>query len=122
MYQKLDGLDIDDNMPTYSDLPMGIAFESTTRVFSDRFDNFKAGDVKLFRVIMWLESQDANMNQHPSKGHLITQLIFSANHQDLAHSTQSYSLSSNDKNLWFSLSSLCSVELGMYYSEEDNES
>ncbi len=115
MYQKSDQPDLDNNMPQYNQLPLGISFESENIVFRDRFDDFEAGAVKSFRIIIWLEEQDLDIHDDYQSGNFETQLTFSISHPENLNTTKPHISLSDSENLWFTLQTSCNIDFRIYY-------
>jgi len=119
MYQKADQPDEDNNLPQYNRLPLGIDFDGETIIFRNTFSDFKPDQVKCFRVIIWLEEQDPDINDNKQIGRMRTELNFSIIADDRVSSNEIYLLSSEDKNVWIPLYTLCNVNFEIYYEDED---
>jgi hypothetical protein len=109
MYQKADQPDLDNNLPQYDQMPVGINFETMAIVFRDTIEDFKPGSIKSFRVIIWLEEQDPDVVGRGEIGHVKGEFLFTVinNYPDLGVSTN-VSLSTIYK-LWIDMSSICCV-------------
>jgi len=120
MYQKADLPDLDNNMPQYDQMPIGINFETSLFVFRDTIEDFKPGSIKSFRVIIWLEEQDPDVVGRGEIGHAKGEFLFTVigNYPDLDASTN-ISLSTIDK-LWIDMSSRCCVSFEIRYEAENN--
>lgn len=117
MYQKEDQPNLDEQMPSYNQLPIGINFETERRVFSYLFHDFRPGDIKSYRVIIWLEEQDPDINDNHQSGSLKAELVFSIEREYRTESNQSRLLSSENEELWFTLAQICNVEIEVYYGD-----
>ena len=115
MYQKVDEPDENNNLPNYSQLPLGINFVTDTTVFRDRINDFKPGEVKSFRVIIWLEEQDPNIDDDYQSGRIETEFVFSIQQEYQVNSMENRLLSMKNENLWIPFTSNCFVRLGIYY-------
>ncbi|PKK97908.1 MAG: hypothetical protein CVV57_10000 [Tenericutes bacterium HGW-Tenericutes-2] len=119
MYQKIDQADEFNNQPTYEQMPTGIDFLTQNIVFRAEIDNLRPGEIKFFRVIIWLEQQDPDFDESVQSGMIEVQLAFSADGFNQAGSNHFLALSNDDENLWFQLSSICNVNFKVYYGDED---
>ena len=113
MYQKSD--DIDDEPIEYENLPQAIEFESNTMIFRNSFEDLKPGEIKLFRVIMWLEEQDPDIAKNTLSGSIECHFNFSIRVSELAHESQPFILLSNPSKLWISFRTTCNIVLKMHY-------
>ena len=120
MYQKADLPNEDNNMPLYNGLPLGLDFESQTIIFSDSFDKFKPGEVKRFRVIIWLEKQDPDINDDFQSGNIKVQLNFKINEKYETSQSESLLNVNEKQNLFITLVSICNVEFEIYYGHDEN--
>ena len=118
MYQKADQPDEDDIMPQYNEMPEGIDFESADMVFRNTFHDFIPGEVKLFRVIIWPEEQDPDINDYQRTGNIDVSFNFSIREEQQSNNGQPYVLSNGSEKLWISIGRLCVVELSLYYEED----
>jgi hypothetical protein len=113
MYQKRD--DFDDEPIEYENLPQAIEFESNTMIFRNYFEDFKPGEIKLFRVIMWLEEQDPDIAKNTLSGSIECHFNFSIRVRELAYESQPYILLNNPSKLWISFRTTCNIVLKMHY-------
>lgn len=120
MYQKADQEDDIGNTPNYNQLPHGTDFLTNNIVFRDIFEDFKPGAIKSFKVIIWLEEQDPDMDASYQIGIIRAQLVFAAEDNYEVVNTQSLSVSSEYENMWITLSPICNVNFRIYYEAEDN--
>ena len=109
MYQKEDHEDDQGQLPTYVDLPASVHFESWNIIFSDSFSEFRPGDVKSFRVIVWLESQDPDLDSSFFEGSLKSIMTFRIRNteQEISLSNETFEL--DNASLWIPLTTICSV-------------
>lgn len=109
MYQKEDHEDDQGQLPTYADLPASVHFESWNVIFSDSFSEFRPGDVKSFRVIVWLESQDSDLSESFLEGSLKSIMTFRIRNteQEIRLSNETFEL--DNAPLWIPLTTICSV-------------
>lgn len=117
MYQKEDQPNLDEQMPSYNQLPIGIHFETSRSIFSSSFHDFRPGDIKSFRVIIWLEEQDPDIKDNHQSGSLKAELVFSIERGYRTESNQSRLLSSENEELWFTLAQNCNVDFEVYYGD-----
>lgn len=115
MYQKADQPDENNNMPSYNQMPVGIDFMTDNIVFRDAFYNFRPDEVKCFRVIIWVEGQDPDVNQNDQIGRFETEMNFSIRADNQVSSNQIDLLSSEDKNIWTPITNLCTIVFVIYY-------
>ena len=115
MYQRADEPDENNILPTYSQLPSSINFMTYATVFSDTINDFKPGEVKSFRVIIWLEEQDPNIDDDYQSGRIETEFVFSIQQEYQVSSMENSILSKEIENLWIPFTSICFVRLGIYY-------
>lgn len=113
MYQKRD--DFDDEPIEYENLPQAIEFESNTMIFRNSFEDFKPGEIKLFRVIMWLEEQDPDIAKNTLSDSIECHFNFSIRVSELAYENQPYILLSDPSKLWISFRTTCNIVLKMHY-------
>lgn len=80
MYQSLDGLTDDGELPQYPNvMPKGKLYLSDTIVFRETFNKFEPLQVKKFSVIVWLEGYDPDTNDDVLGGRVKLQMNFSIN-------------------------------------------
>lgn len=115
LYQKPDHPDADNNLPQYNELPIAINFESETFIFRDEINEFKAGQVKSFRIIIWLEDLDPDISDNPQSGSFETQIYFSIRTLDQASTSQSHLLVSDKKEIWLPMEAMCTLNLSIHY-------
>jgi hypothetical protein len=115
MYQKEDVISDDSDLPIYENLPEGILFLSQSIILRKMIPNFLTEDVKLFRIIIWLEEQDPDMTVDNPIGKL--SLALSINIDEPTETLhQIYFLGSSDnQNLWIPLSTACHVSFDINY-------
>lgn len=109
MYQKEDNQNDQGQLPTYVDLPTGIHFESWNVVLRDSFSEFRPGDVKLFRVVLWLESQDPDLDELFLEGSLKSVMTFRIRNTEQEISLNNEPFELKDTPLWIPMTTICSV-------------
>ncbi len=106
MYQKEDQLDLDNNLPLYDQMPIGINFESSPFVFRDTIEDLEPGSIKSFRLIIWLEEQDPDLVERADIGIIQGEFVFTVI-DDPAYGGSNF------------MSSSCVVSFGIHYQDED---
>lgn len=119
MYKKIDQVDEFNNPPTYEQMPAGIDFLTQNIVFRADIENFRPGEVKFIRVIVWFEQQDQDLNESVQSGTIELQLVFNDDGFNQAGSNHFLTLSTDNENLWFQLSSICNVDFKIHYGADD---
>jgi hypothetical protein len=115
MYQKENVTSEEENPPVYENLPEGINFLSQTIILRKMIPDFLTDDVKLFRIIIWLEEQDPDMTFDDPIGKI--SLVFTINIDVPAETTspiEHIGIAEN-QNLWIPLNTVCNVQFDIYY-------
>lgn len=119
MYKKADQPDQDNILPSYTHIPVAIDFLSDIVIFRGNFTQFKPGEVKSFRVVIWLEEQDPDIVYSDQKGGFITQFNFRIAEADQLNSSKINLLSSKDKEIWLPVYSIVNIELSIYNDTDE---
>ncbi len=119
MYQKADQIDESNHIPDDQQLPSGIDFLSEYMVMRGLLVDFQPEEVKSFRIIIWLEVQDSDMDHDFQNGRIDAQMVFSIDRDDELNHSQTR-LVSNESEMFFSSSMICAVELKILYEEEES--
>lgn len=119
MYQKIDQADEFNNPPTYEQMPTSIDFLTQNIIFRAEIDNLRPGEIKFFRVIIWFEQQDPDLDESVQDGIIEVQLVFNTDGYDQAGSNHFLAVSTDTENLWIQLSSICNVNFKVHYGDED---
>jgi len=85
-------------------------FESDTIVFSGEINHFEPGEVKAFRVIIWVESNDLDIDLNLENGSIETQFVVMA-----VNDFQTIQLSNHSVDIWVTMRSTCIINLKVYY-------
>jgi hypothetical protein len=121
MYQKSDQADEFSNMPIYEQLPTGINFLSNIVIFINEFEELKPGEIKLFRVLIWLEEQDPDLDASRLSGILRAELVFNIDWSRTVSSVQTLSTTNDVENMWLPIHSLCHVTFNILYEAENSD-
>jgi hypothetical protein len=120
IYQKADQIDESNHMPDDQKSPIGIEFLSEYMVMRGLLIDFKPQQFKSFRIIIWLEEQDPDMNHDFQNGRIDAQMVFSIQiDRDLSNAQAR--LVSNDTEMLFNSSSICEVQLKILYEKDEQE-
>ncbi|MDX9691959.1 MAG: hypothetical protein RBT45_05825 [Acholeplasmataceae bacterium] len=114
MYQKSDLPLEDDEIPEYDGMPNGETYLSDHLVFRKTIHEFRPGEIKLYRAIVWLEDQDPDAKDFLSQASIEILFTFTTNQEEQVGQASTMFLT-NPKKMWIPLSTTCSVRLTLVY-------
>jgi hypothetical protein len=113
IYQKSDSTESNNEASYDMDVIQSTFFESEEIVFRNTIVNFRPGEVVLFRVVMWLESQDPQFQQQ--SGHFEANLIFIIKEEEPIKTEYTQLFTNESSSLWINTRMMCTVSFSLYY-------
>jgi hypothetical protein len=90
-------------------MPLWSSFESNSLIFRDSIIQLKPGDIKSFRIVIWLEEDEPQNEDIIQSGGVSLQLRFTVREdQDTSH-VQIIPIKNKDEKLWIVLTSICDI-------------
>jgi hypothetical protein len=119
VYQKADQGEESNQIPDGQQLPIKIEFLSEYMVMRGTLIDFEPQEVKSFRIIIWLEEQDPDMEHDIQNGRIDAQMVFSIEIERDLNNAQTQ-LVSSDSEMFYKSSMICEVQLKILYEEEES--
>ncbi len=120
MYQKKDSTPFGSLSPTYDQMPTGIEFLSDRIVFREHIVDFTPTEVKSFRVLIWAESQDPDLETADVTGRVKAFINFTVDLDSQISIIALKTLLGSTRDMWIGTPTICNVELEVYHEPTED--
>jgi hypothetical protein len=117
-YQKVIQTSDEDENLNEQTMPLWSSFKSATLIFSDSIIQLKPGDIKSFRIVIWIEEDKSQNEDNIQSGGASFVLMFSVREDQNTSQVQIIPIKNKDEKLWLGLSIVCVVHFNITYEQD----